>query len=509
MNAEAFAEKVKTERGRFLPLAWGNPFQRLALFTFLVVFAFVCLLNYPIDDGLRHVGLAYDGSRSWAEVYPYSKLEDHADFSLWFGYDLSLHLMLRALAALGLPPLIAKVLLLKLLMFLLGLGSFILIVHKSGVMREVVDYSSLCFFAALVFVSLSLYIHRSMMARPFVFGTFFLAYSIGAKGVVRGAGAAGLLSFFYPHLAWFYILPAGVGHFIAGSRRFAVGALLFLSLFLAFQPADFWGLQKALFASDPVRRQMGAAVTEFAPSLSHFSVVFYLVLVVALFPFFRRKAQSLSYPVLLILAYLTPALLYVRTFLDVLLPLLFIAFGRELFILLGQGTKVVAARWQALLAERLPASILDRFTRLKITSPTRVGSISFRVALFGGFFCLVFICYTVNAGYLEELRSTQAALSSLPEGETALTSFNQQYRTLFLRPDLRLIPSPEIGFPCAAIQAAYVDFFKAGRFLKLAEQTGARFLIEAQDIYLDPAESRTLRLRGSAEKFHVWEITRD
>ncbi len=59
--------------------------------------------NFPLDDGLRHVGLAFGDSRSWGEVYPFSVFEAHRDYDPWYGYDLALRALASAFGLLPLP----------------------------------------------------------------------------------------------------------------------------------------------------------------------------------------------------------------------------------------------------------------------------------------------------------------------------------------------------------------------------------------------------------------------
>lgn len=89
---------------------------RKALWIALGVFVFLLgLHNFPLDDGLRHVGLAFGDSRSWGEVYPFSVFEAHRDYDPWYGYDLALRAGARAFARLPLPPLLPQFVLTKLL----------------------------------------------------------------------------------------------------------------------------------------------------------------------------------------------------------------------------------------------------------------------------------------------------------------------------------------------------------------------------------------------------------
>jgi hypothetical protein len=482
--------------------------RRYPLLVFGVVIFFLGLIEMPIDDGLRHVGLASADGRQWSAVYPHSRFQDYARVAPWFGYDLALRSLYALIACVAPSPLVSKFLLLKGLMLLLGLATCIALIRKSGIDREVHGPGSLALFVALALLFLSQPVYRSMMARPFILGTLYLLYTIGSRGAARGAAASALLTFFYPYLSWFYILPAGACHLLRGSRSFALGALGFLALFLAFQPTDFWGLLKALVESGGVRRETGLSITELAFSLSHFFSLFYLGLLAAAFPFFSPDARRLSYPALLLLAYLPPSLIYTRTFLDVFMPLAFAAYGRELFVVMGGWASRVVSGWREHLHGAAPEKLRRWMARRRHgAAMAKAPSLPFRAALAAGFAVLIGLTGATAHRHYQELKSIETALSAIPRSATVLTAFNQQYRVLFLRPDLSIVPSSEIGFPSPRIRAEYSDFFRHGAFRRLAEKTGAGYLVEANDMHLDPLDACHLLPAGSSKGLEVWMIT--
>jgi hypothetical protein len=88
-----------------------------------------------------------------------------------------------------------------------------------------------------------------------------------------------------------------------------------------------------------------------------------------------------------------------------------------------------------------------------------------------------------------------------------LTYFNLQYKILYLRPDLRIIPSCEIGFPKESIREEYLDFLNEGEILPLARKTNARFLLEPKNMYINPKDGEFLRLVKRKHNLRIWEIT--
>jgi hypothetical protein len=116
------------------------------------------------------------------------------------------------------------------------------------------------------------------------------------------------------------------------------------------------------------------------------------------------------------------------------------------------------------------------------------------------------IVIKANLDQFNIINKNEKLLSSIPKNSTILSSFNQQYDILFVRPDLKIIPSCEIGLPSRSIHDEYIAFFKSGAFRALASKTGVAYLVEAQDMYLDPRECRYLQFMDNYNKIRVWKI---
>jgi hypothetical protein len=87
-----------------------------------------------------------------------------------------------------------------------------------------------------------------------------------------------------------------------------------------------------------------------------------------------------------------------------------------------------------------------------------------------------------------------------------LTHFNLQYKTLFVRPDLRLIPSCEVGFAVNSIRKEYLDFLNEGKIVPLATKTGAQYFLENKKMYINPEDGCLLRLVGRRGGMRIWKV---
>ena len=83
-------------------------------------------------------------------------------------------------------------------------------------------------------------------------------------------------------------------------------------------------------------------------------------------------------------------------------------------------------------------------------------------------------------------------MDPIPEGSLILTSFNLQYQTLYTRPDLRIIPSCEMGFSKEKISKEYVQFFNSGFITPLSHKVGVEYFLENKDIYINPKQGSSL-----------------
>ena len=354
---------------------------------------------------------------------------------------------------------------------------------------------------------------RMTTIRPFVFGTLYLLYSIGEKGIIRGATAAVILTFLYPYLSWFYIIPTGFSHFLKGDKRFALGSMSFIIPYLALQPSSFWGFQVELLNSEAVRHSIHTtSISEFAFSLSSFFFYVYLFFFFISYPFFSANARSLNLLNLTILIYMVPAMRYIRYFIDLILPLIFVLYAREYLSLLLTPYNNLAQSWKKLFEVGL----------VKIKSILKLGSLRSnankrdfqreRETNLKPYIILVYLAlFSVSiVTMINEISSFKRfvdLLSPVPEKKLVLTDFNSQYRILFVRPDLRLVPSCELGFPSRSISEEYLGYFNGGRLGPLLRKTGSEFFLESKSMYLDPREAGSLKLVNESREFMVWRVS--
>jgi hypothetical protein len=317
--------------------------KRLFLLSLLVVVIGVCLYRSPADDGLRHVGMAFGDFKSWGEVYPFSIFERFQDYDPWFGYDYCLRVIASGLKLLPISESAIKFLLVKGLSFAFLSVFLWLVLSRSGIAEEIKDRDTFTVAYIILVLLLTLPFLRIMIIRPFAFGSCFLFYAVGRKGVIRGAASSAALMFFYPYLAWFYTIPVAFAHFFKGDKRFALGAIFVSILFLSLQPSSFWGFQAAIFKWGMVRNLLDCQIGELRSVFQYPFFYIYLLGFFMLYPFFSSSAKKLNFNNLIILIYLLPALKYIRYFIDLILPMLFISFGREtLSVLLGPYKRLVS-----------------------------------------------------------------------------------------------------------------------------------------------------------------------
>jgi hypothetical protein len=481
------------------------------LLSLLVAVILACLLLFPSDDGLRHVALAFSDAetapgfdlsltRSWGEVYPFSYFEVLKDYDPWFGYDLTLSLLASVFKLLPISTLLGQYALIKILSFAFSFLFFFLIFQRSGILDDIEDQDSFFLVYVLLLLFTAMSFRRVLSVRPFAFGTFFLLYAVGQRGILKGVLSSAILAFFYPYLAWLYTLPAALAHFLKGDKRFALGTIFFTVLFLYFQPPSFWGFQLAIFKSELTRKIIDPQINEFA---SGFSMLFFVYLVgfFIVYPLFSREAKRLDVATLLIIFYLVPSIKHVRYFIDLILPLVFVSFGREILMVLLAPYRELTARWK------------DTFARLQkkrrtvsrgtVKPGTRVG---LKVCLAVSYALVAILVIKWNHVELASLKRTHTAMSVIPTGSVVLTHFNLQYRTLFVRPDLRLIPSCEVGFATNNIAKEYMDFLNEGRIVPLALKTGAKFFLENKRMYINPKDGCLLRLVGKSRDLKIWQL---
>ena len=434
--------------------------KKLFILSLLIVVIGTCLYRFPPDGGLRHIGMAF------------------GDFE---------------------RPLLSRFLLAKVVSLLFSMVFFYLVLQRSGILEEIKDRDTFTLAGIIIFVLLILSFLRITIIRPFAFGSFFLLYAVGQKGVVRGAVSSGVLMFFYPYLAWFYTIPAAFAHFVKGDKRFAAGAISLTLLFLYFQPPSFWGFQIALFQSDMVRNVINTKIGEFNSTFNNLPFYIYLVLFLILFPLFSREVKKLNVRNILIIIYLIPALKYIRYFLDLTLPLVFVSFGREMLKVLIEPYRKLISYWANAFSLALQ--------RLKLPKMMKTaGSANIKPYLAIGY---VFVfALLLHQGYenFTTFKKFRDDLSLIPAGSLVLSDFNLQYKILYLRPDLRIIPSCEMGFPEKGIKKEYIEFMNKGKVAALARKTGAEFFLEHRHMYVDPEDGKFLRLMKKSDKLRVWKV---
>lgn len=494
-------------------------FKKSFVLSLVVVIIGVCIIKFPQDDALRHVGLAFADSNSrhtsifavptvWGDVYPHSYFEVFKDYDPWFGYDLVLRIVADSLKSIPMSPLLGQFLLIKILPLLFSLTFFYLTLARSEVLQEIKDRDTFILAYILLLLLILAPFKRMMLSRPFSFGTLFVLYAIGQKGILKGLLSSATLTFFYPYLAWFYTIPVSLAHFLKGNKRFAFGGIFFCLLFLSLQPSSFWGFQLALLKSDLVRASINTKISEFHSSIN-LSGLISLVWFLVLYPLLPQKAKKLSLENLLIIFYLIPALKYDRYFIDLTLPLLFISFGRELLTVLMEPyqkfttyLKLSFVFWKNTLTSNLQKL---KLLRTRIEKKRRHLNLK----------PYILICYILafvpviqkNYKTFSSFKEFQSDLSVIPTGSTVLSYFNLQYKILFARPDLRIIPSCEMGFPTDSIRKEYVEFMNAGEVLPLARKTGAQFFLEYHHSYVNPEHGVFLRLVKKGRGFKIWKIS--
>lgn len=492
-----------------------DKWRRAFIVCLFLVAAFVPLFSFPADDGLRHVGAAFGDVKSWGDVYPFSVFEQFGDYDPWLGYDLALRIAARQIKTIPISATTLKYSLVKVLMLIFISAFLYLVVKRSGILEHVKDQASFTLAMIILLFFLFLPLRRVLTIRPFVFGTLYLLYSIGETGIVRGGISATILTFFYPYLSWFYIIPVAFSHFLKGDKRFAVGSIAFIVLYLVMQPFPFWGFQAALLNSEVTRRSIyTTSISEFAFSLSNSSFYMYLFAILTSYPFFSDKARRLNFLNLTLLIYLVPAIKYVRYFIDVILPLLFVLYGTEyLSLLLERYNKLMQSWGNILKANTMKIKPMLKLGPGRLFAERRVHNRGARTNLKPyivlTYLALLSLCIVTMRDEILSLRNFEEMLLSVPERKVVFTDFNSQYRILFLRPDLRVVPSCELGFPSKDISNEYLEFFNEGRFAPVLKKTRAEFFLESRSMYLHPQEAGLLELVTESGKLMLWKISGD
>ena len=459
------------------------------------------LLSFPLDDGLRHVAFAFSEEANWGHVYPYSIFERYPHYDPWYGYELLLRGLAHIVAPLPIPRLLQQLLVTRLVSVALMVLFLALCLERSKLASQVEDVRGLALACALTLVLLALPLPRISLIRPFAFGSCYCVYVTGARGALRGALASALLAFLYPYLAWMYILPAAVATLVCGNRGFALGALAVFAGATLLQPAGFWQIVGALIRSADVRNLPETQVTElqslFAdPYLLVFSLAAWLIVV----PRLTTEERKLRTVHVMILLLLPLALRYVRYFLDVVLPLLFVAYAAPLMRMSRGPFDATVSYWQGVLRSALRP--LGRPPQARRESARARGGDLALQALYG--VAVLGLIVWVNALEYAALDGFRRELDAVPQHEIVLSEFNLQYQLLYARPDLRLVPSPEIGTEPEDMRREYQAFHR-GEVCALARRIGAGYFAES-GMPLRPEQTPCLTPLEGPHSIRLWRV---
>lgn len=490
----------------------GELERRAALRALRIALALIGLLlglgRLPVSDGLRHVGLAFGAERAWGEVYPHSAFAELGGYDPWGGFDWGLRLLASAAQALPLSPLAQQLLVVKLLAVGWVLGLLVLCVRRARLEPALDDLSSLGCALAVVVGLLGLALHRAGTIRPFVLGTLVLVYAVGKRGFLRGALSAAFVIAVYPYLAFVYTGPLAVAHALRGSKRFALGVVAVTAVATLLAPRAQWTMLAALAEANLTRAALGVQIGELRSAASApWLLVTLLVLGAVVVPRLPASARALRVEHVMALCFVPAALLHVRYLGDVVLVLVFVAHGADLTRLLRALVADTVGRWSALRSRGgVEPSVSPAHLEPGRSSPV------LRALLAVGYLGCALALGREIAGQQEEFARRGQELSVVPRGARVLTEFNLQYQMLFVRPDLELVPSCEIGVPSARVREPYIAYFARGRVCELARAVGATHFVEARGKYLDPTDVACLRApapvdaAGSSPLLRVFEV---
>jgi hypothetical protein len=459
------------------------------------------LLSFPVDDGLRHVAFAFSEAADWGHIYPFSIYQQYPGYDPWYGYDLLLRGLAHVVALLPVSTLLQQLLVTRLVSVGLLVLFVALCLERSRLASQVEDARGLALACAVALVLLAEPLPRIGLIRPFAFGTLYVLYVTRARGALRGALSSALLALLYPYLAWLYILPAAVATLVCGSRAFALGALAVLAGSTLLQPSGFWALVGGLIRAADIRNVPEAQVTEFDSLLAApYLLVSLLAAGLLVAPRLTPEERKLRPEHVMILLFLPYSLRYIRYFLDVVLPLLFVAYAAPLTRILREPFDTALTWWQGVLLRALPGR---RRSAQAPREPARVrGGELALPALYGA--ALLGLVVWINALEYDALDSFRRELDVVPQREIVLTDFNLQYQLLYARPDLRLVPSPTMGTEPEDLKREF-DAFYRGAVCGLAHRIGVGYFAE-NGKSLRPERTPCLTPVPGARSFQLWRV---
>ena len=182
------------------------------------------------------------------------------------------------------------------------------------------------------------------------------------------------------------------------------------------------------------------------------------------------------------------------------MPLLFVSFGKEILHILTEPFQKLTSSWKTIIQRGLDN--IKSAARPKYAKADRSLKPYIVIACLFIFAMLI----QANCKQVSSLKKFQDALSPVPEGSLILTEFNLQYKILYLRPDLHVIPSCEQGFSRESIKKEYLEFMNKGEILSLAGKTKAEFLVEHKGKYINPQNGAFLKLVKKSDNLNVWKI---
>jgi hypothetical protein len=208
------------------------------------------------------------------------------------------------------------------------------------------------------------------------------------------------------------------------------------------------------------------------------------------------------------LLFMPAAVMHVRYVIDVEMVLLFVAFSGGLVDPLAEKLERIGQFWieQA-------RSLKVRLERGRNAAETKAREgIDLRPTIIVSATVLVIMLAVVSFRRNREFEDIARALDAVPKGSLLLADFDLQFQLLFVRPDLRLVPSCEIGYPSQEILPEYRRFVNEGAPCELAKAIGAEWFVGQESPQYDPLRATCLGVKEGRAKQHkgpaiaLWRI---